>query len=1447
MDSVLVDFERSLDERAKAALRELPEDVATNLLRDCQSRSVRNPSAYVFVAARKARPSQLTDTIERLQGDLDDKAIAQLRELPADQSMRILDELAQNWDQVRNPSAYVSTAVKNFHTNHPNIKAGVVGGAAGMMMGAPMDPAMAAMMGQQMGFGVMGGMGAPPPAGTPASCQMPLGPMMGPGMAPPMVPPAGTPAVAGMGGPMGAAMSAPMGMAHMLQGMPMGSPMATMGAPGPMGPLGFGGCCGAPFGLPFGMPVSQKQIEQELEAAISRLGLDEIANEALHRVPLEIAREILQALDGGVRNPSAFVMSKIRSIHPSAGGSRASAPSGLGGLGGLGGLPPMLPGEAVRRPESKADMLRGNELMLEKFQTDERAKSIAREIPPEALFDIFTQLSSHMREIRNPSAFIFQACVNFQKQHPQPTGYPSYPPQQPFVTRPGATGEQVDEAIQRLDLDAAAAGDMRALPPETAMGILDQITEGVKNKSAFATTAARRITGRPRSRSRSRSQSRRHASEVPRRSRGRGHSRERSRSRDRAQPDRSRALSRAEALEVVEGLIKRCDLDEQASRAMRSLHVDDAMKIMEDIQRNSEVRNASAFAYTAAKKLLGNFNPEEAQRKFDLDETALTCLNAILPSEAKEIMESIDDGLRNPSAFVTAQVRRLHPELPALSGARSTDAPSTSGGRTLRSSFPPGMSRREMEDEVESIIRSMNLDERANGVLHEVPLEKAMDILGELRRNWTNVRNPSAYVFNACVKEINQPGRSAGLGGVDAAGVAFPPPPPGMPPGMPGMPGVMPGMPGFPGPPFGMPGPPPGMPGFSQGMPGPMMGMPGQPLGIPQGMSSSGMSGSPGGLPAPSSPRESAARKAEVQRAIEKWNLDETALGALLQIPPDQALEILNSLDTGVRNPSAFVTTAARKRLDASGGGSAATGGSFGMGSEDAVDFRRTLQEQVDNLIRKSDLDEKATHLLHELPLEGALEILGELQRKRDQIRNPSAYVFNAGVKFQDKMAHGRQPAANPAALLAQRVESLADHFRLDGHALGALRSISLEAALGILDRMSEGISGDPSEHVRRAVDAMHQHTRGLAGPAMPMDAFGNEQALAQKAEFMARDLGVDENSLAALQTVPLEHAVHFLNRLADSRTSIRNPSAFIISAVKDFRAQHPAGPGGSPAPSPHVGGSSGVEMDQVAVGRQLDASIQRLGLDRTAVEALRALPGDEALALVSSVDSNVRNPSAWVTNAARNALTRLTGLPGEAGEPQHRYSDASPPRPSQASEPSMPSPSQLPPVPPVPPVPPMPPAPPPVPSRAPSPARDPSPSPARAASPARDSSPARAPRAPPPPPPPPPRPSSASALSESGGDSREGAEDPVKGRPWARWDLPTWLSDVGEGTGALDEYSTVLSRNLESPAQIVEIYCTKAANGSYELEESFFRDVGVEDTGHQQLFHRWIERHLNN
>lgn len=81
-------------------------------------------------------------------------------------------------------------------------------------------------------------------------------------------------------------------------------------------------------------------MEDQLQSLISQYGLDGAASDALRRVPVHVAWEVVKALDSHVRNPSAFVISKLKGMQRE--GKLPLAQVGKGAGVKAGGEPPSL-------------------------------------------------------------------------------------------------------------------------------------------------------------------------------------------------------------------------------------------------------------------------------------------------------------------------------------------------------------------------------------------------------------------------------------------------------------------------------------------------------------------------------------------------------------------------------------------------------------------------------------------------------------------------------------------------------------------------------------------------------------------------------------------------------------------------------------------------------------------------------------------------------------------------------------------------------------------------------------------------------------------------------------------------------------------------------------------------------------------------------------------------
>merc|ERR1712187_682289 len=88
------------------------------------------------------------------------------------------------------------------------------------------------------------------------------------------------------------------------------------------------------------------------------------------------------------------------------------------------------------------------------------------------------------------------------------------------------------------------------------------------------------------------------------------------------------------------------------------------------------------------------------------------------------------------------------------------------------------------------------------------------------------------------------------------------------------------------------------------------------------------------------------------------------------------ALGILQSMEAGGRNPSAFITRAVNDRLHGK------------------VDVERRRWDQVSALAEDLRLDERAQKVVAELPATEAYRMLSSCKEKGDSVKNPSAYIL---------------------------------------------------------------------------------------------------------------------------------------------------------------------------------------------------------------------------------------------------------------------------------------------------------------------------------------------------------------------------------------------------------------------------------------------------------------------
>merc|ERR1719188_596138 len=124
--------------------------------------------------------------------------------------------------------------------------------------------------------------------------------------------------------------------------------------------------------------------------------------------------------------------------------------------------------------------------------------------------------------------------------------------------------------------------------------------------------------------------------------------------------------------------------------------------------------------------------------------------------------------------------------------------------------------------------------------------------------------------------------------------------------------------------------------------------------------------------------------------------LDQSALDALAKLGPEQAAHILENLEgkaSTVRNPSAYVVRSVANLLQEGGGSGGSSGG--GGGGSGFSNFNSPGMGQTPPP-PSGQLDDRALSALEELDAAEQVAIMEQLEAKRAQIQNPSAYVLRA-------------------------------------------------------------------------------------------------------------------------------------------------------------------------------------------------------------------------------------------------------------------------------------------------------------------------------------------------------------------------------------------------------------------------------------------------------------------
>jgi len=614
---------------------------------------------------------------------------------------------------------------------------------------------------------------------------------------------------------------------------------------------------------------------------------------------------------------------------------------------------------------------------------------------------------------------------------------------------------------------------------------------------------------------------------------------------------------------------------------------------------------------------------------------------------------------------------------------------------------------------------------------------------------------------------------------------------------------------------------------------------------------------------------------------VESLGLDEKARSLLREVPIEEATNMLQTLveqRSVIGNISAFITREVRNFQHAR-----ARQAPVFDGPSKPMPRPGGMPPEIADMIERSDLDTRAKEALAELPDDEVMHILREL-REKDNIRNPSAFVFRAVTNRQSRLpARGdprdmwaggeRRPppgfedgyrddrplppmssrdwppyndrfppptAPGGGSRISDRLLGLCEDAGLNRAATERLRTLSPDGALDVIQSLMgrRGEVLDNSDWVINAVDRYNDgvHPDSLPSVFRPVGPTGKGgfpppmrgRELAERLEELLQQAppSLDSRARAALQDLHPAEAVDILEDVLNKQDEIRNLSAFVFRAV----TTRTAGKGGGFGPGPGAG---------------IQAPPPRRHVDQEAPPPPPAPPppGHSAWNPATATPDHRRRrqeldmmaEDAGLDARARDALDEVA--PEDAMDILHESrskGDLRNPsawvcwrisilRQSGGRGP-------------------------PGPARHGSSPHMPPPAPGARASPPRMESPFK--RRTPAPPPKEERAEECNAEAEGGGAEDEPppvveppANELVGDKTVVFLD---WLSEIDSNSGQLSMYASTLEKNYDSVEQVL-LLCVQRdeVDGSARIDTTFLNELGVKDPEHRRLFEQWALKNL--
>lgn len=327
-------------------------------------------------------------------------------------------------------------------------------------------------------------------------------------------------------------------------------------------------------------------------------------------------------------------------------------------------------------------------------------------------------------------------------------------------------------------------------------------------------------------------------------------------------------------------------------------------------------------------------------------------------------------------------------------------------------------------------------------------------------------------------------------------------------------------------------------------------------------------------------------------RGMLPWeSLDESALSLLGRVDPDLVMDVLDEWEvrsgstTPPRNHSAALVALVQRMRDER----ERRCGSYRSSSPPKQ--LPALLRRVEKQLFEGAIDEQAKQILEDVPTETALAILCDVQRKGQDMKNPSAFIVSrarsaiekesdrgnlhddrGGGKDKGKGKKGGVPhldstgetyigiiksfneKTNYGFIACDEIQTEygSDCFcagrYMNGHSVGD----TVEFDVAVTPQ------GKPQAVAVRSVSRRISQSRSRGGAVRrrPSPALRRRRAAMdpeRRLQEIVNDLGLDDRARGMLREVPLEEAMSMLEGLMQRRDGVRNTSAFVTGAVRKY------------------------------------------------------------------------------------------------------------------------------------------------------------------------------------------------------------------------------------------------------------------------------------------------------